>query len=94
MRDAYTIIDRPLVTEKSMDLARTGKYTFKVSKDSNKIEIQQAIEKLFNVKVVKVNTISVRGKTVRGKRTGRTPDWKKALVTLKAGDKIPILEGL
>lgn len=94
MKDIYQVVDRPLVTEKSMDLAKFGKYTFKVAKEANKIEIREAVEKLFNVTVLKVNTVSVKGKIVRGRRMGRTPDWKKAIVTLKPGDKITIFEGL
>jgi large subunit ribosomal protein L23 len=94
MKPAYQVVDRPLVTEKSMDQAQLGKYTFKVAKDANKIEIQQAIEQLFNVTVTKVNTLNVRGKKVRGRRAGKTPNWKKAVVTLKPGDTITIFEGL
>lgn len=94
MKDAYQVIDRPLVTEKSMDLGKLGKYVFKVHPDANKIEITAAVEQLFKVNVTKVNTVSVKGKTVRGKKMGRTPDWKKAIVTLKPGQKITVLEGL
>jgi len=101
MKDVYSIIKRPLITEKSMDLTAEGKYTFEVDIDSNKIEIRNAVEKIFNVKVDKVNTLIVKGKKKsgtdrrgKGKRvTGMTSDWKKAYVTLKPGNKIDIYEG-
>ena len=75
------IIIKPIVTEKSnMDL-QEGKYTFKVAKKATKIQIADAVEKLFNVKVVKVNTMNVQGKSKRvGYHQGRTSDWKKAIV--------------
>ena len=96
MKDPFTIIERPLLTEKSMDLSHTGKYTFRVSKDANKIEIRDAIQRIFKVEVVKVNTLNVRGKKRRVGRfaEGRTTDWKKAIVTLKAGQSITMFEGL
>jgi large subunit ribosomal protein L23 len=96
MKDAYQIIEQPLVTEKSVSGAGHGKYTFRVSRDSNKIEIAQAIEKVFNVKVTDVNTMTVKGKKKRVGRhpEGKTSDWKKAIVTLKPGDKIEIFEGM
>lgn len=97
MRDPFTIIERPLLTEKSMDQSHHGKYTFRVARDANKIEIAQAIEKIFpNVNVVKVNTLMVRGKKRRVGRfpQGRTSDWKKAIVTLAAGQTITLFEGL
>jgi large subunit ribosomal protein L23 len=96
MKDAYTIIIRPLVTEKTIGLTATSKYTFQVDPNANKIEIEQAIQQIFNVKVEKVNTLRVRGKTRRMGRfpEGRKPNWKKAIVTLKAGDRIEIFEGL
>ena len=87
---AYDIILKPIITEKSMEmLATQGKYTFKVAKDSNKIEIAKAVEALFKgVKVAKVNTISVRGRKKRmGRSEGYTSDWKKAVVTLKKDSK-------
>ena len=85
---AQDIIIRPIVTEKSMSLIPMKKYTFKVNKNSNKIEISKAIEELFGVEVSKVNTISVRGKHRRqGKHEGSTPNWKKAVVTLKESSK-------
>ena len=96
MKDPFQIIERPLLTEKSMDLSHHGKYTFKVLKDANKIEIADAVEQIFKVNVVKVNTITVRGKKRRVGRypEGRTSDWKKAIVTLKTGQSITLFEGL
>lgn len=96
MKDPYEIIIRPLLTEKSMDQSHAGKYTFRVAMDANKIEIAQAVEKIFNVQVAKVNTMRVRGKKRRVGRLpeGRTSDWKKAIVTLKPGQSITMFEGL
>ena len=77
------IIIAPIVTEKSNDGLQEGKYTFKVNKKATKVDIARAVEKLFEVKVLKVNTINVNGKTKRvGRSTGRTSDWKKAIVTI------------
>ena len=77
------IIIAPIVTEKSNDAMQEGKYTFEVNKNATKIEIANAAQKLFGVKVLKVNTISVKGKSKRvGYHTGKTSDWKKAIVTI------------
>lgn len=77
------IIIAPVVTEKSNDQLQEGKYTFKVNKKATKIEIAKAIEKLFEVKVLKVNTMNVKGKKKRvGYHVGKTSDWKKAIVTI------------
>ncbi len=77
------IIIKPIITEKSNDGVVEGKYTFKVNKKATKIDIKRAVEKLFNVKVVSVNTISVKGKEKRvGRYVGKTSDWKKAIVTI------------
>ena len=77
------IIIAPVVTEKSNDGLQEGKYTFKVNKKATKVDIARAIEKLFEVKVLKVNTINVDGKKKRvGYHVGKTPDWKKAIVTI------------
>ena len=83
------IIIAPVITEKSNDELQAGKYTFRVNKKATKIDIRNAVEKLFEVKVLNVNTMSVKGKEVRrGKTTGKTSDWKKAIVTIdtKPGD--------
>ena len=77
------IIVRPVITEKSNDEMQSGKYTFEVSKKATKVEIAKAVEKLFEVRVLKVNTITVKGKQKRvGYHTGKTSDWKKAIVTI------------
>ncbi|HET6454523.1 MAG TPA: 50S ribosomal protein L23 [Armatimonadota bacterium] len=96
MTDPYEIIERPLLTEKSVAGAGIGKYTFRVRKTANKIEIGKAVEKVFNVKVDGVNTMIVKGKKKRLGRhpEGKTADWKKAIVTLKPGYKIEVFEGM
>ena len=77
------IIIAPVVTEKSNDGLQEGKYTFEVNKKATKVEIAKAVEKLFEVKVLKVNTINVNGKEKRvGRNVGKTSDWKKAIVTI------------
>ncbi len=77
------IIIAPVVTEKSNDKLQEGKYTFKVNKKATKVEIARAVEKLFEVKVLKVNTMNVDGKKKRvGYHVGKTSDWKKAIVTI------------
>ncbi len=90
---AYHIIKKPVITEKASD--ETGKrnaYTFRVPVDANKIEIRQAVQQLFDVKVKSVNTLRVRGKwRIRGRSIGKTPNWKKAVVVLGEGDMINIL---
>ncbi len=97
MKTAQDIIIAPVITEKSMSGIADKKYTFKVARDANKIEIAQAVETLFKgAKVAKVNTISVRGKEKRmGRYSGYTAAWKKAIVTLKADSKpIEFFDGL
>ena len=80
---AEEVIVKPIVTEKSNDGLQEGKYTFKVNKKATKVEIAKAVEKLFEVKVLKVNTMTVKGKTKRvGYHIGKTSDWKKAVVTI------------
>lgn len=77
------IIIKPIITEKSNDMLQEGKYTFKVNKKATKVQIADAVEKLFEVKVLKVNTMTVKGKEKRvGRSIGRTSDWKKAIVTI------------
>ena len=80
---AEEIIIKPIITERSSEDMQEGKYTFKVNKKATKVEIAKAVEKLFEVKVLKVNTISVKGKEKRvGAHKGFTSDWKKAIVTI------------
>ena len=96
MKDPYYIIRRPIITEKSSLLKdEQNKVLFQVDIDANKEEIKQAVEKLFSVTVLGVSTSKVRGK-VKGfrMRKGKRPDWKKAFVTLKEGDKIEFFEGV
>lgn len=95
MKTAYDIILRPIVTEASTDAMALNKYTFEVARDANKIEIRNAVEEIFKVKVLKVNTLWRRGKQKRrGNDVGYTPDRKKAIVTLAAGDSIELFEGV
>jgi large subunit ribosomal protein L23 len=96
MKSPYEIVERPLITEKSVSGTEHNHYTFRVFKDANKIEIAKAVEQIFNVKVEKVRTITVKGKSKRVGRhpAGRTSDWKKAVVTLKPGNRIEVFEGM
>ena len=82
------VIIAPVVTEKSNDQINLGKYTFKVNKNATKVDIARAVEKLFEVKVLKVNTMTVKGKEKRvGRSVGKTSDWKKAIVTIDTDPK-------
>ena len=93
--DHSQVIIRPVVSEKSYVLASAGKYTFRVHDDAHKTQIRQAVEALFEVKVVSVRTASVKSKPKRrGITSGRTRSWKKAIVQVRAGDTIPIFQGL
>ena len=93
--DASQVIIRPVVSEKSYVLATNDKYTFRVHPDAHKTQIRQAVEQLFDVKVVAVRTISVKSKPKRrGLYQGRTRTWKKAIVQVRPGDSIPIFQGL
>jgi large subunit ribosomal protein L23 len=89
------VVIRPVVSEKSYVLAAADKYTFRVHPDAHKTQIRQAIEALFDVKVVDVRTMSVRSKPKRrGLTRGRSRQWKKAVVQVRPGDSIPIFQGL
>ena len=91
MKDPREIIIRPVITEHSYDMMEKNTYTFEVAKTANKVEIAQAIEAIFNVKVTKVNTLNVKSKPKRMRYiAGSTRTWKKAMVTLAAGEKIEI----
>ncbi|MBS3969092.1 MAG: 50S ribosomal protein L23 [Clostridia bacterium] len=95
MRNPHDIIIKPVISEKTTDLMAENKYTFIVDNKANKVEIANAVEKIFKVTVEKVNTLKVKGKNRRmGRFVGKTPVRKKAIVTLKEGDKIEIIEGL
>ena len=94
MKEAYQIIRKPLVTEKSTQQKEQNQYVFEVMREANKIEIQKAIEKLFKVTVLQVRTSNVLGKIKRlGRKQGKRQDWKKATITLKEGDRIDFFEG-
>jgi large subunit ribosomal protein L23 len=93
--DPSQVIIRPVVSEKSYVLAANDKYTFRVHPDAHKTQIRQAIESLFDVKVIEVRTMSVKSKPKRrGLIHGRTRSWKKAVVQVRPGDTIPIFQGL
>lgn len=88
MKTVHDVVIKPVITEASMAGVANKKYTFRVAKASNKIEIARAVETLFGVKVAKVNTMNVRGRYKRQGRTGGyTPSWKKAIVTLREDSK-------
>ncbi|HDP70140.1 MAG TPA: 50S ribosomal protein L23 [Actinobacteria bacterium] len=94
MSDPNKIIIRPVISEKSYDFIEKGKYVFEVHPDAKKIDISRAVENIFNVVVTKVNTMFVKGKIKKQGRTfGRTKNWKKAVVTLREGDRIEFFEG-
>jgi large subunit ribosomal protein L23 len=95
MRDHRDVIIKPVVSEKSYALLDQGVYTFLVHPEANKIEVRQAVEAIFNVRVVKVNTMNRQGKRKRNRRSftyGKKADTKRALVTLHAGDRIDLFE--
>ena len=95
MKDPRDIVIKPVVSEKSYGLIDNGVYTFVVAPDANKIEIRHAVESIFNVKVKSVNTLNRTGKSVRNKKNGSTnkkTDQKRAIVTLKGDDRIPLFE--
>ena len=96
MREPREVIIRPVVTEASTELAdERGAYTFIVAKDANKLEIRNAVSKLFGVTVKSVRTMNYRGKVRRlGRNVGRRPDYKKAVVTLAEGERIDVYEGI
>ena len=91
--EARDILIRPIVTEKSTALMEQGKYTFRVPLAATKIQIRQAVEQIFKVKVQAMNTMRYEGKVKRmGRTQGRRSDWKKAVVTLKPGEAIELFE--
>lgn len=95
-RDSFGVLLKPIVTEKSQVATdELGQVAFKVRRDANKIEIKQAVEEVFGVGVVRVNTTVAHGKVKRrGRRIGRLPNWKKAVVTLAEGATIDLFEGV
>ena len=97
MKSAYDVIIRPIITEQSMEDLDIKKYAFEVAKSANKVEIAQAVEQIFGVKVIKVTTENVRGKAKRqgAYPQGKTASWKKAIVKLSADSKnIELFEGM
>ena len=91
----YEVLRRPLITEKNTMIQAQSKYVFEVAEEANKNQVKQAVEKAFKVKVTAVNVMTVPGKTKRvGRRMVLTPSHKKAIVTLKQGDKIELFEGV
>ncbi len=92
---AHKILVKPLITEKGNLLASSNQYLFEVAKNTNKNEIKKAIQLVYNVHPISVNIINMLGKKVRrGRSFGQMKNWKKAVVTLKAGDKIDFFEGI
>lgn len=93
--DARDIIKKPIVTEKTTRLMELNKYCFMVDRRANKLQIKEAIEEIFKVKVKDINTMRILGKMKRmGKYEGRRPSWKKAVVTLEPGSRIEFFEGV
>jgi len=95
MQNLRDVLIRPLITEKTNAMMQDNKYTFVVPLKANKVQIRQAVEGIFKVKVLAVNTIRVMGKTKRmGKTEGKRPDYKKAIVKLAPGQTIEFFEGV
>ena len=91
----YAVLLRPIITEKTTVLTGADKYVFEVDIRANKNQIKEAVQLAFNVRVTDVNTMKVKGKPKRfGRKVTMRPDWKKAIVTLVAGDKIELFEGI
>jgi len=91
MKTSYDILVTILRTEKGAEMLPNNKYLFRVAEDANKIQIRQAVEDIYKVQVTKVNTVKMHGKWKRLRhQAGKTSDWKKAIVTLKEGDRIDI----
>lgn len=96
MREPHRVLLSPLITEKSnLQKEMMNQLVFEVDRRSNKIEIRQAVEQAFNVRVMKVRTVNMMGKKKRlGRFAGRRPNWKKAVVTLAPGDRVDFFEGV
>jgi large subunit ribosomal protein L23 len=92
---AYKVLIKPLITEKATNLVSLNKYAFKVANNTNKVEVKKAVKALYGFEPVSVNIITERGKRVTsGRIKGKKSNWKKAVITLKAGDKLEIYEGV
>jgi large subunit ribosomal protein L23 len=96
VKNMYEVIKRPVLTEKTtLQKELSNQVTFEVDRRANKIEIKDAVERIFKVKALDVQSMMVRGKTKRvGRFSGKRSDWKKAIVTLKPGEQVPFLEGV
>jgi large subunit ribosomal protein L23 len=99
MANQVNVLDfvlRPMITEKATELGGSNKYVFEVRRDANKAQIKEAVQKGFDVTVTAVNVMNMKGKPrrVRGNRIKHRPDWKKAVVTLAAGEKIELFQGV
>ena len=93
--ELHRVLVKPTITEKSTILQESGKYTFEIAPKANKIQVKEAVEQNFNVNVLDVNISKLRGKRKRyGPRSVKQPDVKKAVVTLRPGDRINLIEGL
>jgi large subunit ribosomal protein L23 len=93
--NSFDILRRPIITEKSTNLQEQGRYSFEVAPKASKLQIKRAVEEAFSVKVLGVNTMSVKGKRKRfGPRPSTRRSWKKAVVTLAPGNSITIFEGV
>ena len=96
---AHEVVVRPVISEKSMDESGRGKYTFEIHPDASKIQVKAAVEELFKVEVIAVNVLTTKAKekrrgTRRGRTVGWTSPWRKAIVTLRPGQKIEFFEGV
>jgi len=95
MMESYEVLRRPIITEKTTMQAEQGFYTFEVDRRANKLQVKEAVEKVFGVDVVSVNIINMPGKPRRwGRHVSRTPSWKKAIVKLAEGQRIELFEGV
>jgi len=96
MKDLYAVVRRPIITEKgTLQKEESNKVTFEVHPDANKLEIREAVERIFKVHVISVRTLNQRGKLKRvGRHLGRRPNWKKAIVTIRPEDQIEFFEGV
>jgi large subunit ribosomal protein L23 len=96
--NSYEVLRRPVITEKNTLLNTEGKYIFEIAREANKLDVKRAVEEIFKVEVLAVNVINVHGKQRRSLGRRRTPgvtqSWKKAIVTLKPGDRIELYEGV
>ena len=96
MMDPYTVIRKPMLTEKCHDMKeKHNQVAFQIDRRANKVQVKEAVEKIFKVKVKRVNVMNVTGKKKRlGRNVGKRSDWRKAIVTLMPGETIEIIEGV